>query len=205
MPNAKQHRRNRDRALAERTETIDELIARCRAMTTEQFAQLPQTLLQRLTPSQKATILAGLPSAGSVLAKQNGRTEKTAVRPQTPIRRTVPPARSVWRRMIIASLGWGIAFSVTVFAFFTVPPLLFDGAEIVRPVRSAFWPKCSRLTPRADGCVYVVTYGLSWSLAAGLLNMQEASLRSLNQVPNGTSLNAGQAIVVWRGRGRLVQ
>lgn len=201
MPSAKQHRRNRDRALVERTETIDKLIARCRAMTPEQFAQLPQTLLQRLTPSQKATIVAGLPSAGSVPRRPESRTEMV----QTPIRRIASPARSVWRRMIVASLGWGIASSVTVFAVFTVPPLLFDGAQIVRPVQSALWPRCSRLTPRTDGCVYIVTHGLSWSVAAGLLNVQEASLRSVNQVPNVTFLNAGQAIVVWRGRGRLVQ
>jgi hypothetical protein len=107
--------------------------------------------------------------------------------------------------MISASLGWGTAASLTVMAVLTIPPLLRDGGQIVRPMQSSHWPRCARLTPKADGCVYRVSHRLSWSDAAGFLNMQETYLRSVNQAPTGGFVNSGHPIVVWRGHGRLTQ
>lgn len=203
MNDVRQHRQNRDRALVERTETIGELIARCRKMTPEQFAQLSQILLRRLTPSQRADIAASLaPAAG----RSGGRRidqRRSAPGSAMPARKVRPPAQPIWRRMISASLGWGNVATLMVIAVLTIPPLLRDSRQIVRPIKSSLWPRCARLTPKADGCVYLVSHGLSWSDAAGFLNMQEAYLRDVNLAPTGDFLTAGRPIVVWRGHGRL--
>lgn len=197
MNEIKQHHRNRDRALLERTETIEEFMVRCREMTPRQFAQLPQNLLQRLTPDQRANIAASLVSAASDPAKPGANAE-----------RTMPPTsrklRPIWLRMIVTSFGWGTALSLMVIGFFVAPPLLNRAGQIERPFESTHWPRCQRLTPKADGCVYRVSRAISWSDAANLLNMQETYLRTINHAPDSISLNAGQPIVVWRGHGRLI-
>jgi len=205
MNDVKQHRRNRNRALVERTETIEELIARCRKMTPEQFAQLSQYLLRRLTPDQRADIAAGLTPAAEDTALPRAGERRSAPGSSMPAKKARPRARSIWRRMLSASLVWGTTASLTVIAVLTVPPLLRDGGQIVRPTQSGLWPRCARLTGKTDGCVYRVSHGLSWSDAAGLLNMQEAYLRAVNQAPASGVLNAGQFIIVWRGHGRLTQ
>jgi len=197
MNEIKQHHRNRDRALLERTETIDEFMARCRKMTPQQFAQLPQNLLQRLTPDQRANIAASLVSAAG-----------DPVDPGADAERTMPSSsrepRPIWLRMVITSFGWGTALSLMVIGFFVLPPLLHRGGQIERPLESRLWPRCERLAPKADGCVYRVSRAISWSDAASLLNMQETYLRTINRAPEGISLTTGQPIVVWRGHGRLI-
>ena len=200
MTEVKQHHQNRDRALLERTETIEEFMARCRKMTPQQFAQLPQGLLQRLTPDQRADIAASLVSATDDPAELGTDAERT--------RPGLPPSsresRPIWLRMIAASFGWGTALSLMVIGFFVLPPLLHRGGQIERPLESTHWPRCQRLTPKADGCVYRVSRAISWSDAASLLNMQETYLRTINHAPDSISLTAGQPIVVWRGHGRLI-
>lgn len=200
MNEVKQHRQNRDRALLERTETIEEFMARCRKMTPRQFAQLPQKLLQRLTPDQRANIAASLVSATSDPAKSG--TDKDRTMPRQPSSSREP--RPIWLRMIATSFGWGTALSLMVIGFFVLSPLLHRGGQIERPFESTHWPRCQRLTPKADGCVYRVSRAISWSDAASLLNMQETYLRTINHAPDSISLTAGQPIVVWRGHGRLI-
>jgi len=199
MNEIKQHHQNRDRALLERTETIEEFMARCRKMTPQQFAQLPQGLLQRLTPDQRADIAASLVSATGDPAEPSTDAERT--RPRLPPSSREP--RPIWLRMIAASFGWGTALSLMVIGIFVVPPLFHKGGQIERPLESRLWPRCERLTPKADGCVYRVSRAISWSDAASLLNMQESYLRTINHAPDGISLTAGQPIVVWRGHGHL--
>jgi len=197
MNEIKQHHRNRDRALLERTETIEEFMARCRKMTPQQFAQLPQKLLQRLTPDQRANIAVSLVSPAG-----------DPVDPGADAERTMPPTsrkpRPIWLQMVITSFGWGTALSLIVIGFFVLSPLLHRGGQIERPHESTHWPRCERLTPKADGCVYRVSRAISWRDAASLLNMQEPYLRTINRAPDSLSLTAGQPIVVWRGHGRLI-
>jgi hypothetical protein len=200
MTEVKQHHRNRDRALLERTETIEEFTARCREMTPRQFAQLPQNLLQRLTPDQRANIAASLVSAASDPAKPDIDADRTMLRQPSSSREPRP----IWLRMIVTSFGWGTTLSLMAIGFFVAPPLLHRAGQIERPFESTHWPRCQRLTPKADGCVYRVSRAISWSDAASLLNMQETYLRTINHAPDSISLTAGQPIVVWRGHGRLI-
>ncbi len=84
---------------------------------------------------------------------------------------------------------------------------IFVKKEIVRPMVTDFWPPCSRLSAKIDGCVYRVQSIISMENVALHLAMPiEEIMRTNPQISaNQAVLPAYTPLVIWRGVGSIHQ
>lgn len=202
MSDRQQHQQNRDQALIERTRAVEELIARCRRMTPEQFASQPASVIRRLSAEQFSAIVTHITGAAQPVKPP---IDKAAPGPAGASTRSIRPRQPgpLLYRMTRASLIGGTLASILVTAALLAAPLLASRKPIVRPLTTKDWPMCSRLTASIDGCLYRVDTRLAWQDAARWLAIPEAELRRLNSAPDAAALQAGQHLIVWRGLGQL--
>lgn len=202
MSDRQQHQQNRDRALTERTHAIEELIARCRQMTREQFASQPASVIRRLSAEQFSAIVMHITGVSQPAKRP---IDKAAPGPSGASTRSIRPRQPgpLLYRMTRASLIGGTLASIAVAAAMLAAPLLANRKLIVRPLTTNDWPMCSRLTASIDGCLYRVDTRLAWQDAARWLAIPEVELRRMNSAPDAAALQAGQHLIVWRGLGQL--
>lgn len=202
MSDRQQYQQNRDQALTERTRAIEELIARCRRMTPEQFASQPASVIRRLNAEQFSAIVTHITGVAQPVPPP---IEKAAPGPSGASTRSIRPRqpRSLLYRMTRTSLIGGTLASIVVAGALLAAPLLAGRKPIVRPLTTNDWPMCRRLTASIDGCLYRVDSRLAWEDAARWLAIPEAELRRVNSAAHAAALQAGQHLLVWRGLGQL--
>jgi hypothetical protein len=174
-----------------RVEVVEQLME----IPVSQLHQCDPTLFARITPDQRADIF-------SHIAQQS---EPSGHRPPTNIvrykhRKTFLIGR-LWRALPLAvrsqSLGLLLSSALAI-SFLGV--LAFEGQFASFPASlpsdTSSWPKCNRLTPSMDGCVYVVSDSLTWRDAATLLGFDPRD--DNRHLANRKTLQRGDKLIVWR-------
>lgn len=204
MSDRQHHQQNRARALSERTNAIHALISRCRRMTPEEFASMPASAIRRLSAKQFSGIVAHIvsvpqPAQTAIGAVSPGSTSA----PLPSVRRG--RSRSLGYRMMLTSLTCGLLASGLIAMGLLAVPFFARREPVIRPQNANHWPMCPRLSTSVDGCLYRVTNRLAWQDAARWLAIPEAELRRVNDASGGVALEAGQRLLIWRGRGQLTR
>jgi hypothetical protein len=173
-----------------------ELIKKLKVLPAEKFVRVPREVLNALSNEQYADIVR-------------------AVAPFVKLKLPVPapspqPKRNAdWSALprpivaIVAGLLLGIAILLTTIFAPQVPEWWSYLIPLSRETDATYWPRCERLTRWTDGCVYVVTHGLSWTDAARYLDLPESDLRRLNYHIQTDTIPAGAYLTVWRNRFEL--
>lgn len=176
-----------------------QLVQRLKQMTPAEFLRLPANTFASLTAAQYRDIVATIAPDTNL---------------QIPPPVEEPPAdmrtwRDWWReRSTLLQVSF-VTVLVTMLAVATAiaTPWAWKWAvshmEIVRPVSTATWPVCARLSPSTDGCVYHPTQNLAWGRVAQQLAMSPQDLYAANQHLPPQYIPANSTLVVWRHRGRL--
>jgi hypothetical protein len=177
-----------------------EVINTLKGMSPAEFARVPRSVLSGLTNQQYEAVVK-------------------AIAPGIKLKQATPPALAVpkpkarlgirWMPRSAAAAGCAIMLgTLTIFAVLAATPALerwsYSG-PLLRTADVATWPKCPRLTRWTDGCLYQVTRGVSWSDAAGSLDIPETTLRELNRHIRFPDIPSGSSLCVWRYRFELQQ
>lgn len=183
-----------------KSETAEvDLIKRLKGMSPADFARVPRNVLNGLTNQQYEAVVQAI--APGIELKQE------APPPARPA--TKPKACLGLRWMPRAAIAAGCAIvlgTLTTMAVLEATPALERWSysrPLLRAADVTTWPKCPRLTRWTDGCVYRVTSGLSWTDAAGYLDLPETTLRDLNRHIRFPYIPADSSLVIWRYRFEL--
>jgi len=178
-----------------------ELAERLKRMTPAEFLRLPRQTYESLTAAQYREIVATIAPDTRL--------------PTPPVMEEVTPDTRTWRdwwrecSTLMQVLAVTIATTLIVVMATIATPLawqwLMNRVEIVRPISTATWPVCHRLSPYTDGCVYRPAQALNWAWVAQQLGMSLEELYAANRHLPPQYIPANATLVVWRHRGRLEQ
>jgi hypothetical protein len=205
-----QYGRAAAKVAADGGKAIDEYFRRCLQMTPQQYLMEPARLTARLSAAQhRALALHFFPQSPIAAVKPDpAEAAPPSAAPKPPrlprshiakLYRLIPEER----RPPIAAIASGL-LAAAIGAAIHFHPL----APAAAPVRSTVvssWPDCRRLTPEVDGCVYAMHRDVAWSTIAEFLGQDEAALRANNRRLTGDFAPKGKTILVWRGRGQLIE
>jgi hypothetical protein len=176
-----------------------QLVQRLKQMTPAEFLRLPPNTFASLTAAQYRDIVATIAPDTKL--------------PEPPPLEELPADIRTWGdwwrerstliqlsivTMAITVIAVGIAIAVPTAWKWTVSRM-----EIVRPVSTATWPVCARLSAYTDGCVYYPTQNLTWAWVAQQLAIPPQELYEANQHLPPQYIPVNSMLVVWRHRGRL--
>jgi len=185
----------KSRSEADINEGRVEVVERLKGIPVSQLHHSDPTLFARITPDQRADVFSHI--AHQIVASDS-RPPANIVRYKH--RRTFLIGR-LWRALPLAARSQflGIFLSSTLAVLF-LGVLAFEGQltsiPASLPIDSTYWPKCIRLTPSIDGCVYVVSDSLTWHDAAMLLGFDPQDSNS--HLANRKTLQHGDKMIVWR-------
>lgn len=177
-----------------------QLMNRLKQMTPAQFVRLPAKTLARLTAAQYREVVG-------------------TIAPEIRLPAPSPPAKPEretlgWRerwRLLPSSAQMTAVTSVLTTAIVMMAiasPQVWRWTlthiEIVRPGERGNWPRCTRLSPYTDGCLYFPTHDMDWNAVAAQLRMPRQQLYDDNKHLPPQFIPARAPIVIWRHRGRLV-
>ena len=178
-----------------------QLMNRLKQMTPAQFVRLPARTLARLTAAQYREVV------GTIAPEIGCPTPPPLPKPE----RETLGWRERWR-LLHSSAQMTVITSVltTVIVMVGVASpqawrWTLTHIEIVRPGERGNWPRCARLSPYTDGCLYSPTYDMDWDALAEQLNIPRQQLYDDNKHLPPQFIPARAPIVVWRHRGRLVE
>ncbi|MBC9880005.1 hypothetical protein G8O24_21970 [Bradyrhizobium sp. INPA01-394B] len=178
-----------------------QLMNRLKQMTPAQFVRLPAKTLARLTAAQYREVVG-------------------TIAPEIRLPAPSPPAKPEretlgWRerwRLLPSSAQMTAVTSVLTTAIVMMAiasPQVWRWTlthiEIVRPGERGNWPRCTRLSPYTDGCLYFPTHDMDWNAVAAQLRMPRQQLYDDNKHLPPQFIPARAPIAVWRHRGRLVE
>lgn len=179
-----------------------EIVRQLSVLPLEQLASVPPSALALIGPEGLAALAARRAEFAGLAPKPR------PVAGSSPVMTTTAPTRSVRR--------WRLSPTVWLCTGIVLAALSFDRLAAIagspvpeRPLsrNASDWPRCLRLDPRTDGCVYRTGGNrLSLASAATLLRMNAGDLAGLNRHLAGNAdqpLPAGSLIVVLRDRRRL--
>lgn len=178
-----------------------QLMNRLKQMTPAQFVRLPAETLARLTAAQYREVVG-------TIAPEIGLPAPSP--PSKPQRETLG-WRERWRllpssaRMTVIT---SVLTSVIVMVAVASPQVLrwtLTHIEIVRHQDRSAWPRCARLSPYTDGCLYFPTHDMDWDALAEQLHISRRQLYDDNKHLPPQFIPAKAPIVIWRHRGRLVE
>ncbi|MDU3133537.1 MAG: hypothetical protein E6699_39380, partial [Bradyrhizobium sp.] len=144
-----------------------QLMNRLKQMTPAQFVRLPAKTLARLTAAQYREVVG-------------------TIAPEIRLPAPSPPAKPEretlgWRerwRLLPSSAQMTAVTSVLTTAIVMMAiasPQVWRWTlthiEIVRPGERGNWPRCTRLSPYTDGCLYFPTHDMDWNAVAAQLRM----------------------------------
>lgn len=212
MPDrASPHSRAVAQMVDESKQALASYIARCKAMTPEDFAMEPRRMTSRLSAAQYTDIVRALcgsttPPAPPAATPKGDAAQATSspvhARVATSHWRKLVPKR--WRPTAIAVLAGLTSVALGAAVHGNGSPS-DKPAPLIRSRESAGWPSCMWLAPTVDGCLYRNTEPLDWSVVAQRLAQNRSTLRANNPHLTASIIPAGSAIVVWRGLGQLVE
>ena len=185
----------KSRSEADINEGRVEVVERLKGIPVSQLHHSDPTLFARITPDQRADVFSHI--AHQTVASDS-RPPANIVRYKH--RRTFLIGR-LWRALPLAARSQSLGiFLSSALAVLFLGVLAFEGqlASIPAslPIDSTYWPKCNRLTPSIDGCVYVVSDSLTWHDAAMLLGFDPQDSNS--HLANRKTLQHGDKMIVWR-------
>lgn len=194
-------RQNVARVKADADRASKELVERLKRMTPAEFLRQPSRTFASLTMTQYREVVGAI--------------EPHTVLPAPPAAEEIPAAARTWRdwwrerSVLTKSVATTIAITLTIVMAAIGSPLalkwISTRTEIVRPVSTATWPICARLSTYTDGCVYRPAQDLDWAWVAQQLGMSPQELYTANQHLPTQYIPANSTLVVWRHRGRLEQ
>lgn len=194
---------NKDMAKVKRDAANEsrQLVNRLKQMTPAQFVRLPAKTLARLTAAQYREVVGAIaPEIGCPAPPP----------PPKPERETLG-WRERWR-LLPSSAQMTVITSVltTVIVMVAVASpqswrWTLTHIEIVRHQDRSAWPRCARLSPYTDGCLYFPTHDMGWDALAEQLHIPRQQLYDDNKHLPPQFIPAKAPIVIWRHRGRLVE
>ena len=177
-----------------------QLMSRLKQLTPAQFVRLPAKTLARLTAAQYREVVG-------IIAPEIGLPVPS---PPPDPGHEAPSWRERWR-LLPSSAQITVITSVLTTAIVMVavasPQVLrwtLTHIEIVRPGERGSWPRCARLSPYTDGCLYFPIYDMDWDALAEQLHIPRQQLYDDNKHLPPQFIPARAPIVIWRHRGRLV-
>lgn len=177
-----------------------ELLNDLKRIPKSEFHNVDPTLLARLTPKQRAELFA-LTDRKPHSAGKSTKPVKKLKRPYRAHRvwNSLPlPVRSQLSGLLMTTVLSG--FAVLSAAHEDKVSALFSNPKTL-PISTSTWPRCNRLTPYIDGCIYTATSTLSWHIAADTLDFDTATLMKRNgHLMNRVTLQRGDRLTVWRGQ-----
>lgn len=186
-------------AIAEGVVGRQELIARVAQMPVERLAALPPMAIAMLGPAGLAAV-AGKRSDMTGLVPRASSTGKV-------VPTITPPPSPNRHPLLFPALLAGAILMAGLVVDAARPVLMSWRDPGFRPIRMSDWPRCPRLAPQVDGCIYRVgSTRLSLAGAAQSLGMGVEQLSSVNPAFASSpdkSLPAETSLVVWRGILRL--
>lgn len=194
-------RENVARVSADSDRASRQLMERLKRMTPADFLRLPAETFASLTEAQYEEVVAVI-SPDTQL-------------PKPPAAEEIPPEARTWREWWRERSTLTRVLTLTVMTTLIIvmtgitAPLawkwLISRLEIVRPLSTATWPVCKRLSPYTDGCLYYPTQSLNWAWVAQQLGMSVDDLYAANRHLPTQYIPANSTLVIWRHRGRLEQ
>lgn len=197
-------------ALAERDTARDEVFIWLRGLSPEERAKVSPDKFARLSAEQFAILLGRPLSKASfdhtytdsgAAVKMPGHFDRLRFwsrRGQgAKIIKIRSPLHHALRWAGIAGLCSGL---VSISAVAARPYITSLAPPPIRSTDASTWPRCGRLTPSTDGCVYYVESGLTWPEAAHWLDMPLPLLLKANQSHGTAPLAKGAPFIVWRFR-----
>jgi hypothetical protein len=193
---------HKDVAKVKRDATNDtrQLMSRLKQMTPAEFVRLPAKTLGRLTAAQYREVVGmiapeiGLPAPSPPLKPER---ETLGWRERC---RLLPSSAQM---TVITSVLTTVVVMVAV-ASPQVWRWTLAHIEIVRHQDRGAWPRCARLSPYTDGCLYFPTHDMDWDALAEQLHISRQQLYDDNKHLPPQFIPAKAPIVIWRHRGRLV-
>jgi hypothetical protein len=177
----------------------EQLVDDLKRKTPAEFLRLPARTFASLTTEQYRDVVRTI--APDINLPTAATADELAVKPRND--RHWWRERSALTHMMIITVAATISFTALALASPWVWKWTLNHMEIVRPVSTATWPVCSRLSPYTDGCVYYVAQDLNWSTVAQQLGMSAQELYQANRHLPPQFIPAKSTLVVWRHRGRL--
>lgn len=175
------------------------LVQRLKRMTPAEFLRQPPHVFAQLTTKQYREIVATIAPNVKILRAPAGE-------PPTSETRTFMDwwrERSAFAQSFLAMLSVTVTFSgAGIFAPLATKWAL-SRVEIVRPISTATWPTCQRLSRYTDGCIYTPSQDLNWDWVAGQIDLPVEVLRRTNTHQPPQFIVRGAPLVIWRERGRL--
>ncbi len=178
-----------------------QLMDRLKHMTPADFLRLPADTFASLTAAQYEEVVAVI-SPDTQL-------------PNPPPVEEIPAETRSWgdwwreRSTLTRVLTMTITTTFVVVMMGVTSPLawkwLMSRVEIARPLSTATWPICKRLSPYTDGCLYYPAQNLNWAWVAQQLDMTVDELYSANRHLPKQYIPSNSTLIVWRHRGRLEQ
>jgi hypothetical protein len=192
-------RKNITRVKEDADKTSAQLVQRLKRMTPAEFLRLPANTFASLTAAQYRDIVATIAPD----------TELPMPAPLEELPADTRTWRDWWRErstlvqvsivtVMVTMLAVGLAIATP-----WAQNWMASRMEIVRPVSTATWPVCARLSPYTDGCVYYPRQNLGWDWVAQQLAMSPQDLYAANRHLSPEYIPANSVLAVWRHRGRL--
>lgn len=189
------------RAIREGRDGRAEIVRQLCALPLDKLASVPPSALAMIGPEGLAALAAQRPEFSGLAPKPAAALTSASMtehaRPALPRRRISP----------VAWLCATILFAATFYdrlAVIAAP----QGSSSLPSTNASKWPRCLRLDPSTDGCVYRTGgHSLTLARAAVLLQLEPSDLAELNGhlAKSGSGpLPTGSLIVVLRDRTRLV-
>lgn len=171
------------------------VIRKLKTLSADEFARVPRDMLNSLSNEQYKDIVNTV--APHVELKEPEPAPSLAKPKQRHLNWRLLPR---WVVAVFAGLLLGIAILIAASSATPLQEWWSYSTPLSRGMNVATWPRCQRLTRWTDGCVYRVTRGLSWSDAAGLVDLPETYLRWLNSHIQADPIPAGSDLTIWRER-----
>ena len=177
------------------------LVERLKQLTPQEFLRQPPNVFAHLTDKQYREIVAKI-------------APNTKLPAPPVIEEPVEEKRSLldwWREQSAFAQSFLVTLFVTIIITLAaaLEPLAMKWtltrAEIVRPISTATWPVCQRLSGYTDGCVYFPSQDLNWDWVAERLDLPVETLREPNRHLSPQFIPRGAQLVIWRYRGHLVE
>jgi hypothetical protein len=173
-----------------------ELIKKLKTLSPEDFARVPRQVLSMVSNQQYADIVRTI--APDMTLKQ-----PKLISPSPRLKRRIWS----WLPRPFVAIVSGFLLGVAILCAIIFTPTVVEwwsyATPLTRETDATTWPRCPRLTRWTDGCVYRVKSGLTWTEAAGYLDMPLSNLIRVNRHIQTDMIPAGATLIVWRDRFKL--
>lgn len=195
MNNRKKFNKNKKRAIFGRAEGQSELFHILKNQKVDELTDDHFKQIQRLTSTQRQALFTQMGTTSKrSLVRKNSPSDNVKLAQTKKLYFWLSPY--IRRHLISLLTGTVMAGSFPLYA------AINSTYDNFRPVSyyTATWPKCDRLTPSTDACLYTIQNSLTWQQASYYLQIPTETIAESNANLDCCtgSLKAGNQIVIWR-------